>query len=72
LRDPNNEDDEMLKYMVITMRWGFKNEQIFDALAEAEAFYADECENIGHQVTICSFDPDDDTGRLNYIEAVRP
>jgi hypothetical protein len=59
----------MLKYLVKTTRSGFQNDQEFDDLAKAEAFYEAECEQIGAPVTLCSFDQDDETGRLEYIES---
>jgi hypothetical protein len=62
----------MLKYLVTTSRSGFENQQTFDDLTAAEVFYKSECEQIGAPVTFCSFDPDDDTGRLTYIETYNP
>jgi len=60
------------KYLVTTTRNGFENQQVFGDLAEAEAFYQAECEQIGAPVSLCSFDPDDKTGRLTYINAYGP
>jgi hypothetical protein len=72
----------MLKYLVKTTRGGFEvcedgcnriviftqNDQEFDELDKAEAFYKAQCEQIdAPEVTLCSFDPDDETGRLEYI-----